>query len=1184
MSTVSLTSTGTISATSTNSYYLNSGADLVINHGATLNSSSPPDITWNEKAAGGVTIVNDGVIIASGDKKRVFDTAQKTKTASAPSNFILDNNGTIIAGGDVMRDQYVNDGGTIMITNTGFIEAGTTLDSGAVSGRGFNIQQDTATIASGTPSFSLLSINNSGILLTSDDSIRLTTQNPAANAVSGAYNPLISGDAFITNSGTILSAGSLTAGGATGADSGQAIDFADVNANSGQVVITNLAGGLIEATDNDAIRPGNNGIVINYGTIIGGQVFTAADEANPDQQGSNAAISATYDELITVTNYGLIEGSKSGVYGERDPATETLSSDGAPGAPALSSDIIVNNEAGGVIIGQDGKGVGADYGNIYNAGTIIGADNASLLRGDGDGIDVNFTVYVTNASGGLIEALGSEGSDDNGRTNVADGLAIGGGTVYNAGTIISANNGVTVNNDGNPDGSRSGNADLVLTNAASGVIDGENGYAIRSENKAGTDEGPASATDYDTVTNYGTIISGGSIPDFSGTFEITTYTSTTVAGVITYGTIETPDPNVNGVIEGVTYTGAADAGSIRFTQGDGSAIQLGEGNDVLNEYGIITATDGLAVNLEGGKNTLNLYAGATISGMIDGGIGGTNILNLGIPGGNTLSNTPNATAGTLDQIIDFATLNVNAGSWTLEDSESYASVVSIASGASLNIAGTGDLVLGSLASVTGLITASPGGAVDFTGLTFSGTEFGTIGAGGILDVTENGVTEILTLASSLSGESVAFANDGAGGTKVFLGNAASIVTGYATVQNNGSISNPVIAGGTLELGSGATVTGDINFTGNNGRLIIDGETSIPNTITGFGPGDSIELQGVPYVASEDSFTVASPGIVTIDADGTYYQLNIDGAYVGETNFSLGGDLVLEEDVACYATGTRIATARGEVAVEDLNIGDEVKTLHAGMQKIKWIGTRSYASPFANKNHMVLPILIRQSAIDAGVPMRDLYVSPGHAICIDDTLVHAMRLVNGVSIVQLEHVESVTYFHVELENHEIIFAENCPAETFMDENFRRQFQNAEDFHARYPAHTATQMACLPRHDSGYTLNAIRRRLAARAGIQPDANPGQLQGFIDTTGPKTCAGWAMNFNMEMPVYLDIYAGESRLGRVLANIFREDVRGVFGGTGNHGFEFHLPAEFSGEISVRRAADGACLQMAQVECVRAA
>ena len=78
------------------------------------------------------------------------------------------------------------------------------------------------------------------------------------------------------------------------------------------------------------------------------------------------------------------------------------------------------------------------------------------------------------------------------------------------------------------------------------------------------------------------------------------------------------DTNSVGTLNGVVYTGT---GSARFIRGDGSAIQMGEGADILTNYGIITGNTGRAVNLEGGADTMNVMAGSSISGLVDGGAG-----------------------------------------------------------------------------------------------------------------------------------------------------------------------------------------------------------------------------------------------------------------------------------------------------------------------------------------------------------------------------------------------------------------------------------------------------------------------------------------------------------------------------------------------------------------------------------
>jgi Hint domain len=83
---------------------------------------------------------------------------------------------------------------------------------------------------------------------------------------------------------------------------------------------------------------------------------------------------------------------------------------------------------------------------------------------------------------------------------------------------------------------------------------------------------------------------------------------------------------------------------------------------------------------------------------------------------------------------------------------------------------------------------------------------------------------------------------------------------------------------------------------------------------------------------------------------------------------------------------------------------------------------------------LLPVRVSRFALDEHTPHRDLYVSPNHALLLDGVLIPAIYLVNGSSIVQAmpEGVEEIEYFHVELEIHEVIFAEGAAVETLLDE--------------------------------------------------------------------------------------------------------------------------------------------------------
>lgn len=99
--------------------------------------------------------------------------------------------------------------------------------------------------------------------------------------------------------------------------------------------------------------------------------------------------------------------------------------------------------------------------------------------------------------------------------------------------------------------------------------------------------------------------------------------------------------------------------------------------------------------------------------------------------------------------------------------------------------------------------------------------------------------------------------------------------------------------------------------------------------------------------------------------------------------------------------------------------------------------------------------------------------------------------------------------------------------------------------------------------------------ARAGLPPVAEAaGGLRGFVDTAGPDRVSGWAQcEAATEAPVALDILAEGALVARVLANLYRADLRRAGLGSGCHGFELILPAGVKGPISIRRALDGALL-----------
>jgi hypothetical protein len=143
---------------------------------------------------------------------------------------------------------------------------------------------------------------------------------------------------------------------------------------------------------------------------------------------------------------------------------------------------------------------------------------------------------------------------------------------------------------------------------------------------------------------------------------------------------------------------------------------------------------------------------------------------------------------------------------------------------------------------------------------------------------------------------------------------------------------------------------------------------------------------------------------------------------------------------CFAAGTRILTADGPVPVEQLALGDRIVTVGGTAEPIAWIGSRTVDCRRHPHPAQVRPILIRPHAFGPDAPSRDLFLSPDHAIYAEGVLIPVKHLICGDGIHQVE-AGRVTYFHVELTRHNVIFAEGLAVETYLDTGDRAAFDDA-----------------------------------------------------------------------------------------------------------------------------------------------
>jgi hypothetical protein len=172
------------------------------------------------------------------------------------------------------------------------------------------------------------------------------------------------------------------------------------------------------------------------------------------------------------------------------------------------------------------------------------------------------------------------------------------------------------------------------------------------------------------------------------------------------------------------------------------------------------------------------------------------------------------------------------------------------------------------------------------------------------------------------------------------------------------------------------------------------------------------------------------------SDGGSVQLAIGGDY-SQANFAVVDNQVA---VSCFVAGTHIMTERGEKPVETIVPGDRVVTIVDGAWEtapVIWVGYRQLEPARHPRPDQVLPVRICRDAFGDGLPDRDVFLSPDHAIYAEAVLIPVKYLVNGTTIAQVRR-QTVTYVHLELPDHAVVLAEGLPCESYLDTGDRLGF--------------------------------------------------------------------------------------------------------------------------------------------------
>lgn len=693
---------------------------------------------------------------------------------------------------------------------------------------------------------------------------------------------------------------------------------------------------------------------------------------------------------------------------------------------------------------------------------------------------------ITNL--GTLRASGTTVSPNGGPTktglrNAAIGVAGLGGTATATGTVVNQTGGLI----------SAANRGIIMYGDS--FVDNRAGATIASTLAMGL-VGPS-----ETLLNAGTVLGGVVI---AGNFNDPATVMTT--GVVTNSGLLNGSLTLNRRVLGtVTNTGTmtvasgpaiavSDRSTLNLMNLSAGLIQSATGVSVsgstaastITNSGTIIGVSGAGLSLASGPNDrVTNASGGTISGTSAGvSLAGVGAIITNQSGGSISGGVGILVSGSASSLSNFGQVS--------------------GSTAGINLSGA---AIAATNNASGIILGST------TGISVSGSAVALVNVGQVTGTTTGvrivGANASFTNQGTVSGTTGVYFGTGVTGTLLNTGtiNATDTAAGYAvrfgkTSNLNRLITNAYGAlGGKLSLGSGVlelttntastigTIAGFGGMITNVGSVLIGGgaawrlagsSSGFTNVgIIGFDTDDSITL--TDFVAVSETFDGSS--LVLTDASSAKTTLTLSGTFTSSAVLlnTTGG--VTTITIACFAEGTLIRTDAGDVAVQDLRLGDAVALAAGGTRPIRWIGQRTLDLTRHPDPRLVRPIRIAAGAFADGVPARDLRISPDHALFIDGLLIPARLLVNGGTIIQDMDCASITYFHLRFDDHDILLAEGLAVESYLDTGNSGLFANATDPLILHPdlSGQAGRLArsCAPFADSPTQVKPVWDRLASRA---------------------------------------------------------------------------------------------------------
>ena len=725
--------------------------------------------------------------------------------------------------------------------------------------------------------------------------------------------------AVVANSVTFVNGGAITLTGGTSLTLSGATGLNFTNGTAANFVGTPIILGASTAFTNS-----DNSLQ----TITGGVTGAFNLTLNGNSTGAMTFTTGSINIAGTITNSGT--GTNTSTLAGVGPNVTALTQSSTTSALTVAGALSLNS-GGTTLTNTLGTKALTVSGGTTGTGNLVLNNNSTLASGIVLSTNsVNHTGTITNSGTGTgtLVINAPIGSSVSAILHSANGsITLSGATVANTGNITFAGTGAStatfsaasittagsITNSGTTTGATTISGALGST--VTGVTQNSGTSALTLSGANATFAGPVSLTAGTLNINHNNALGTGAFTIAAGTV----IDNTTATAVVNAGNNAM---NWNG---NFTYTGTREldlgtgnvtlAGPLTLTSG-------GAATRTLTIGGVVSGGNGVFDITKAGAGTLAFTHDISLSGPQTATVSaGTLVLSGLVVGGNGIFDVAKAGAGTLTYTRDVALSGINNVAGIAAGTEIFSGTLS-GSGAGLNAASVGTLVLSGANTYTGATTVRSG-TLKLSGLTggAASSDFTTTGAALLnFDSTTAGVSGTTRAASlTLKGTTLTVTGNtnGAGNvnsTDTIAGSltadASSAPAGGANIVtvSGGTATNWQLAAGSLVRanhsailfrGTGLGANTVASHTINTANISF---TTAPTLVGGGGAAGTTNLSIIPWAVGDSTAAGTGTSFVTHDANGirplntaTEYDATLTGGTANDHNVMLPASSTLTID-------------------------------------------------------------------------------------------------------------------------------------------------------------------------------------------------------------------------------------------------------------------------------------------------